>query len=928
MMKSLFLLLFAVSALPAFAMGPSGGLTCPAPDTNSTAGKVIINEVSFHSGNSLNDWIELYVNEGTWDLSGWQIILKSSGNNDSSFTLFTASAGNTTLPWNKQNTSGRFMVFAGSTNEPVIQAALADGTLVEGLNLFTNSQLNLHNTLQEILLLDGSGNLVHYFSYGNNSNANFEYDCVIQYPDFADVVFDNGNNDGACTENDGVSSGNQDNDWIAGCNGAATVGESNNQANRPNHYRIVHDSQGFTCEAETVTLKACANESCDELYEQASNITLSPSGWAGGNNISFTGSTTASLNYTTAETISFAKSLASPDGELKCFIGDTETCNFEFKNAGFEFIGATSADKSLEDQTAEIDFNNVNLRAVKDDGSGTCVALLDDGLRGIDLSFDCEDPGICKTSLNHDNIPLTELASTTINLEFIGGIASLSDFNYGDAGRLQLSAQAVIDGVTITSGSAQVDVVPAYLKLAVEPAELNYTGSTDEDNYPAAEDFALILGAYGAENKLLPNYQPGSLTINMVAEAPTAAGSVTGSFSYTQISTTADGEYNYSANYSEVGRIILTVEDSNYLPDAHNPISVIEGEVALTLGDFIPAYFDIVQNTPSLLNTCGTFSYVGQYVPFDQDSTYVVTAKNASGVTTQNYGGNNEMDDNDPNDWWKLTLSNVHISSLDNSGNGGEFFGKMNIANTENYDGSATYTITRPAGSEFDVYATPLVRIPKTTTLLSEFAADFSLFLSNQTLVGVATVADDHKVCYQASYPAGCSALPANNISGTAMRYGRLSLDSTYGPDTEPLMVNIKVEYYDNGQWQVNAADSCTAINFTELSGQLNLEAEGDPDMDITGLIDDVQAAGTGGGFLSFGESNDNNDFLFNVPGSPGELRLSLNPEAADVSWPDYLNFDWDGDGDIDNDDFPSATVTFGQFRGNDKIIQWREVFN
>ncbi|MFT5312317.1 MAG: MSHA biogenesis protein MshQ, partial [Paraglaciecola sp.] len=64
------------------------------------------------------------------------------------------------------------------------------------------------------------------------------------------------------------------------------------------------------------------------------------------------------------------------------------------------------------------------------------------------------------------------------------------------------------------------------------------------------------------------------------------------------------------------------------------------------------------------------------------------------------------------------------------------------------------------------------------------------------------------------------------------------------------------------------------------------------------------------------------------APNTPGVLILTLVPEASGTSkWPDYLNIDWDFDDDIDDDDFPGATVTFGQFRGNDRVIQRREVF-
>jgi MSHA biogenesis protein MshQ len=68
--------------------------------------------------------------------------------------------------------------------------------------------------------------------------------------------------------------------------------------------------------------------------------------------------------------------------------------------------------------------------------------------------------------------------------------------------------------------------------------------------------------------------------------------------------------------------------------------------------------------------------------------------------------------------------------------------------------------------------------------------------------------------------------------------------------------------------------------------------------------------------------------FKLDAPNTSGELNLWLDPTDADVTWPTYLNYDWDGNGFINTDDFPEASITFGQFRGNDKIIHWREVLN
>ena len=54
-----------------------------------------------------------------------------------------------------------------------------------------------------------------------------------------------------------------------------------------------------------------------------------------------------------------------------------------------------------------------------------------------------------------------------------------------------------------------------------------------------------------------------------------------------------------------------------------------------------------------------------------------------------------------------------------------------------------------------------------------------------------------------------------------------------------------------------------------------------------------------------------------NAPGlnQYGSLRV-------EVIVPSWLQFDWDGDGSVD---LPTATATFGRYRGSDRVIFWRE---
>jgi hypothetical protein len=124
---------------------------------------------------------------------------------------------------------------------------------------------------------------------------------------------------------------------------------------------------------------------------------------------------------------------------------------------------------------------------------------------------------------------------------------------------------------------------------------------------------------------------------------------------------------------------------------------------------------------------------------------------------------------------------------------------------------------------------------------------------------------------------------------------------------------------------KVNPDDNCTSIALTQSNNQFVLTAINE---DITNFGGNVESQG----LLLMGLP-DGEQFRLDAPCeggvcTQGQLQLSLNPSGIGVDWPNHLNFDWNGDGFINITDFPKATVTFGQFRGNDRIIHWREVFN
>jgi len=243
--------------------------SCPMPQAgvNSLAGKVIVNEMSFHGDNANGDWFELYVKDGVHNLQGWKVTLKGRGGIDKQITL-----PNVTIPWSSAN-NGKFLIFAASTANSAIQAGIQKGILQQGVNLFIDSNIELHNTLQEILVTDASNNLVYYIGYANNSSTSerFVYSCAEDYPQFADAIINMGNENTACTLQDGVSSGNVSADWSAGCNnGESTVGYSNAgdsvlEPDFSTKYRVEHVTTGTVGQPVNLTIKACISDDCSSL---------------------------------------------------------------------------------------------------------------------------------------------------------------------------------------------------------------------------------------------------------------------------------------------------------------------------------------------------------------------------------------------------------------------------------------------------------------------------------------------------------------------------------------------------------------------------------------------------------------------------------------------------------------------------------------
>lgn len=166
-------------------------------------------------------------------------------------------------------------------------------------------------------------------------------------------------------------------------------------------------------------------------------------------------------------------------------------------------------------------------------------------------------------------------------------------------------------------------------------------------------------------------------------------------------------------------------------------------------------------------------------------------------------------------------------------------------------------------------------------------------------------------------------------LARETFRYGRLQIDNAYGPETEDLAITLRVEYFDGDRFVINADDSCTVINSTELTLLAGTET-GELQPADTGIVP-AQSSTFHNGQIQGVQSAINPTDATLTATAAGldnagtiDIELDLGPAGLDLPW---LQFKWPHE-DLDFDENPRATIEFGQFRSHDRVINWQEIYN
>lgn len=656
------------------------------------------------------------------------------------------------------------------------------------------------------------------------------------------------------------------------------------------HFEFDHSGQALTCQPETLTVRACLNADCSELFTDPVTATLSPQPvpggeWLGGNVINFSGgSTTVELRRSTVGSVTVGVSGSVPGtrplSTTLCRAGagpkNTASCTLNFASSGFVL--------EVPDGIANQPETGVRLRAVRESDPGqACVPAFANVNRSVQFWSDYITPDAVgrpvswPVEVNEQPISLNSAAPSIQALDFDGNGAAVLSVNYADAGRVQLNARyqgsaATGDAGLVLQGATQFSKRP--YALCLQTAANCAAGDASCPAFVrAGEAFALDISAHGWQDgvsdhcslPLTPNFALSSIVLEHQLLAPAAGESgQLQPLSYSH-QRSANASTSVDTRLSEVGVFRLTARPTplSYL-GMTVPVASSSPVGRVTPDHFALGYVDIEPG-------CSGFSYMGQPMRWS----LALQARAESGQITQNYrGAFVQLPD------WQLVAENANNGqalSSRISATGGSWNWSAGIAEW------LEQPVTFQRATELDGPSEQL---------------QFGLRYQDADGIGLTGLDMNPTATGDCSQDASCTAIQLAGLQ--RQRYGRLVLENAFGPEDSPLPLTARTQYWDGQRFRQSTQDQCTWLEVATASVETG---SGLPELVLEGP----------GGLMQNGR-NQADSLWLPAPLVPGFWQWQL---ATD----DWLQFNWQGQGDQD----PQAEAVFGRYRGNPRRIFWRE---
>lgn len=668
------------------------------------------------------------------------------------------------------------------------------------------------------------------------------------------------------------------------------------------HIRLLHPATQVSCVDASLELTACLNNECSATLSEPGSVRLQSSGG------SFNGSQVTQIAGSNA-TINFAQGQARANlrwpqtgtaqidwlesnpqllgnDPFRCFAdGLRSDCTISFTEAGLTFI------RPVPDNTtyAGLDYSGQL--------SSQCGVRVS-GTKSVQLGVQCVNPQACisgqQFTVNGVSIaanPAGQTAGrTAIPLTFNAqGVADFN-FRYTDVGELRLYANLVLPAepdapaLTLTAESSPFVVKPHTIQF-VEAAQLPYRANSNPGTrqsgvgfWSAGKPFRVLAQAQNAQGNITPNFG-NELTRQRLALALhelvyPAAGVAEPSlleFGEFQPATVAGRQQSDTVVWHEAGTIRLQAKLANQ--DYLGAGDAFATSVSSDVGRFYPDRFRLQHALTQ--NSCNSFTYMGQPAI---SLSYLLHAEGYTGRVLQNYDTS-------------LYLGTAQFSVV--------------ASNTE---------VANPAlslGGRLSVNQSSWVQgryqVSQTDAGFSRQASQQPDGPFNALQLGLQLVSEiDNRPLIDLNFNAASSGNCGANCTAVSLgeplnlRYGRLLLENAFGSELEPLPLKLVAEYWNGQMFVTNTADNCTVIspaNLQKTDGELTPGIAGD------------------GGPLLKGVSSPVSLFL-QAPGQTGALKYQyLSPV--------WLRFNWDNSNDYSQ--HARNEVLFGRYRGNSRLIFWRE---
>ncbi|RYY01659.1 MAG: hypothetical protein EOO53_16840 [Gammaproteobacteria bacterium] len=708
------------------------------------------------------------------------------------------------------------------------------------------------------------------------------------------------------------------------------------------YYGISHSGSGITCAGEPITITAYDNLGSTVAPTVGTQLALSTSPttgtWVGGNTYSFSGGEMTAVKYlqqTTASTLN----INVTDGTYAESSGLDP--NITFVTSAIKFYNnATTV--GLQNQVAGMGNSNAVLKALRtDNNTGACIAQVT-GTKTVKLGFQCVNPTTCISGQNFTvkgstinsnaaSVTTANISYSNLSLTFDSTGTAPIPMVYPDVGRLTLFAQMTLpasgnDPAITWSDSNSFVVKPYTLAIPVATDSLNGIQTTGGVNnlggssatgtsaqfVSAGTPFRVKVQAWNSSNLVAPNFgnetisERDNMQVKAVGLVYPSGGTLTplvgaGTGTFTTAITPAGTWLNSSVVWNQVGSITLKPElsDADYLTAGD---VYVTPAVSGTVGRFYPDHYRLTAS--ALTNSCGIFSYMGQP---NLNLSYTLQAETLGNAVLSNYGGNYA------NTLPTSSIAKPNYVAEDNDGaNGGALSSRVVPGTVPSWvNGIMQFATSAATFSRQALPSTP--EGPFTSLQWGLYMQDAfdARSLTNPNMSAQTTGTCTSTTCTEATLG-----------SPLVMRYGRLRLDDAFGPETVSLPVNFITEYWTAGRFVVNASDSCTLLPRSAVTYPAGtLVSDGNRTVSLSGGT--TQGTYTSLTTNTIGFNAGNAGQVFTAPTGAAQGSFVVSIDLTNLPW---LQFDWDQGRTAGPDArLPNATFTFGSYRGNDRVIYWRE---